>query len=106
MDSVEYVFKLCETRNVAISRLEKDLGFGNGYFKSLKRGKIPVDRAAKIAEYFNVPIESFTEETEKPARDTPDGIDEQLIAALADVTDSEKEKVLAYLAGLKANRGT
>ena len=70
MDTVETVLKLCNDRNVKVSRLEKDLGFGNGYIKSLKRGKIPVDRVAMIAEYFNVPINTFTDGNEKkPATD-------------------------------------
>lgn len=54
MSTLEIVFALCKERGVAISKVERDLKFGNGYFKSLKKGTIPSDRAAKIADYFGV----------------------------------------------------
>ena len=54
MNSVERVKALCKERRIPISRLEKDLGFANGYIGQLRKGTFPDDRLIKIAEYLNV----------------------------------------------------
>ena len=54
MNSVERVKALCKERKIPISRLEKDLGFANGYIGQLRKGTFPDDRLVKIAEYLNV----------------------------------------------------
>lgn len=66
MNSVEKVKAICKERKIPISRLEKDLGFGNGYIRSLKEGKFPSDRLKAIANYLEVTIDFLleTEETE------------------------------------------
>lgn len=56
MNSVELVKKICKERNIAISKLERDCGFGNGYIRGLREGKFPSDRLAKIADYLGVSI--------------------------------------------------
>ena len=57
MNSVEIVKKLCKERNVSIARLEKELGFSNGYIGKLKKGVFPTDKAMAIANYFGLPLE-------------------------------------------------
>lgn len=54
MTAKERVIKLCADRGIALSKLEKDLGFGNGYIKNLRRGVIQEERLEKIAVYFGV----------------------------------------------------
>ena len=54
MNSVERVKAICSERKIAISKLEKDLGSGNGYIGQLRKGVFPADRLAKIADYLNV----------------------------------------------------
>lgn len=54
MNSVERVRELCAQRGIAISRLEKDCGFANGYIRGLREGKFPADRLRKIADYLEV----------------------------------------------------
>ena len=38
MNSVEKVKAICKERKIAISKLEKDLGFSNGYIGQLRKG--------------------------------------------------------------------
>lgn len=57
MNSVERVKKLCKKNKIPISKLERDLGFSNGYIGQLRKGVFPDDRLAKIADYFGVSIE-------------------------------------------------
>ena len=57
MNSVERVKALCKERKIPISRLERDLGFANGYISQLRKGVFPSDRLAKIADYLSVSID-------------------------------------------------
>lgn len=56
MDSVELIRNLCKERGIAISQLEKDCGFSNGYIRGLRRGILPSDRAKIVADYFDISI--------------------------------------------------
>lgn len=74
MNSVERVKNLCKERGIPVSRLEKELGFANGYISQLRKGVFPSNRLVEIAEYFGVSVDylvSGTEETEK--KPTPEG---------------------------------
>lgn len=56
MDSVEKVKAICKERHIAISKVEKDLGYANGYISGLKKGVFPYKRLLAIADYLQVPI--------------------------------------------------
>lgn len=56
MNSVDRVLEICKERKIAISKIEKDLGFGNGYIRGLKNKKLPDDRLSAIAKYLNVSL--------------------------------------------------
>ena len=79
MTSVERVKAICKKRKIAISRLEKDLGFSNGYIGQLRKGVFPDDRLKMIADYFGVSVnylmtgkESESNDPELTARDERD----------------------------------
>ena len=57
MTSVERVKCICKERRIPISKLEKELGFSNGYISQLKKGIFPADRLKKIADYLEVSID-------------------------------------------------
>lgn len=54
MTAVDRIKSICKERKIAISKLEADCGYGNGYVSSLKKGILPYDRLCKIADYLNV----------------------------------------------------
>ena len=54
MNSVDMVKKICKDRKIPISRLERELGFSNGYISQLRKGVFPADRLVLIAEYLQV----------------------------------------------------
>lgn len=77
MNSVERVKQLCKERKIPISKLEKDLGYSNGYISQLRKGVFPSDRLSDIADYLGVKAEfiMFGNETYDPdlnARDRRD----------------------------------
>lgn len=57
MNTVERVKAICKERNIAISKLEKDCGFGNAYIAGLRKGSIPDDRLKAISEYLNLSVD-------------------------------------------------
>lgn len=66
MNSVERVRQLCKERKIPVYRLEKELGYANGYINQLRKGVFPADRLLEIANYFSVSVDFLmTGETEK-----------------------------------------
>ncbi len=57
MNSVDLIKKICKERKIPISRLERDLGYGNGYISQLRKGTVPSDRAVEIAYYLNIDLQ-------------------------------------------------
>ncbi|MDF2885843.1 MAG: immR 3 [Lacrimispora sp.] len=57
MNSVDIIKKACKEQKIPISRLERDLGYGNGYIGQLRKGTIPSDRAIEIADYLNIGLQ-------------------------------------------------
>ena len=49
MNSVERVKEICKERKIPISKVERDLGYANGYIGQLKKGVFPADRLLDIA---------------------------------------------------------
>ncbi len=110
-NSVEFVRSLCHKRKIAISKLEKDLGYGNGYFNAKKQAKIPYDRAVEIAEYLSVSPELILtgEETEKAPtrngeRDILDEIDVAFYGDYKELSEDDKETLRAMARVMKERR--
>lgn len=57
MNSVDRVKKICKERKIPISKLERELGFSNGYISQLKKGVFPSDRLILIANYLQISTE-------------------------------------------------
>ena len=69
MNSVERVKSICKSRKIAISKLERELGFSNGYIAQLRKGSFPAERLAGIADYLGVSTEYLL--TGKENKNTP-----------------------------------
>lgn len=95
MTVVERVKAILKERRIPVSKLEKDLGFANGYIGQLKKGTFPADRLDAIARYLNLTPQYLLygtetmkdvfefeqkkqEEEEKPARSEADELVETL----------------------------
>lgn len=105
MNSVERVRAICAERKIAISRLERDLGFSNGYIGQLRKGVFPADRLVKIAEYLDVsPDYLINGETKKAHSGLGEGVnrvpDDMETRRLLKVLESRED--LRYLAAAAA----
>lgn len=65
MNSVERVKEICKERKIPISKIERELGYANGYIGQLKKGIFPADRLQDIAEYLGVSSEYLLNGDEK-----------------------------------------
>lgn len=76
MTSVDRVKKVCKDRKIPISKLEKDLGFANGYIGQLRKGVFPDDRLVSIALYLSLSVDYllYGEEQKNPATVTGSGM--------------------------------
>lgn len=109
MNSVERVRSICKERKIAISKLEKDLGFSNGYIGQLRKGVFPADRLAAIAGYLCVTPEFLMtgEETEKAPTVSgersvsDDDIKFALFGGDGEITDAMYQEVKEFAALIK-----
>lgn len=93
MNSVERVKSICKERNIPISRLEKDLGYANGYIGQLRKGVFPDDRLVEIARYLNLSVNYLLtgEEKEKAAIDM---VDDDLKEYLDELRNRPEQRML------------
>lgn len=57
MTTYEIIKELCKEKGIAVTALEKELGFGRGSIGKLRNGSTTIERLQKIADFFNVSIE-------------------------------------------------
>lgn len=95
MTTVERIREICEELNVPISKLEKDLGFGNGYLNPKKIKDIKTDRFLKILEYLGISAEEFYESGSRQTREIENAL-EQIKNASPEVHADIMEKWRDY----------
>lgn len=60
MTTYDVIVGLCKDHKLAITALERELGFGRGSIGKLKTGNTTLERLQKIADYFGVTVEYLT----------------------------------------------
>ncbi len=105
MNSVELVKSICKDRKIPISKLERDLGYANGYIGQLRKGTFPANRLAEIAQYLSVPVDYLmhgSEEDKKAptadgersgSHDVLDDVDIAFYGDFKELTEDDKETV-------------
>ena len=110
MNSVDLVKSICKERRIPISKLEKDLGYANGYIGQLRKGTFPANRLSEIAQYLSVPVEYLmnggkenkkapTEDGERSVSD--DDIKFALFGGDGEITDAMYDEVRNFAAYVK-----
>ena len=64
MSLLKKVETLCESQGISINRLEQVLGFSQGSIRKMDKSSPKADRLYKIAQYFQVPMEYFFNESD------------------------------------------
>jgi transcriptional regulator with XRE-family HTH domain len=96
MNTVERIKTICKERKIAISKLEKDCGFANGYIGQLKKGTMPDDRLNTVADYLNVSATELSK-GEKPEIPGFEPEHLELIELYSSLKKEQKDAVLNLL---------
>lgn len=92
MNCVDRVKAICKERRIPLSKLERDLGFANGYIGQLRKGVFPTDRLMLIADYLSVsPTYLITGEQE--AKENPPALNSRDKRDIA----KDLEEMMAHL---------
>lgn len=99
MTSVDKVKSICKERKIPVSRLERDLGYANGYIGQLRKGTFPDDRLVEIAAYLGVTTTYLTGEDENKKSPAPEGTElDPVTQELYDIVNtSDKDELNALL---------
>lgn len=57
------VAQLCKQRGISISKLEKEVGIGNGTIGRWEKSSPTVESIKKVADYFGVSVDSLISAT-------------------------------------------
>ena len=106
---------LCKEKKTSISKLEKQLGFGNGVIGRWDRSVPSYERLAAVANALDVPVSYLTGETDDPSagiKKYPIPKDEAVSPAAQEILDfldsasgEELADVIKYIRYLKSQRG-
>lgn len=86
---------LCKEKKTSISKLEKQLGFGNGVIGRWDKSVPSYERLAAVANALDVPVSYLTGETDDPSA----GIKKDPVPK-DEVVSEPKQKLLALVDGL------
>ena len=106
---------LCKEKKTSISKLEKQLGFGNGVIGRWDKSVPSYERLAAVANALDVPVSYLTGETDDPSagiKKDPIPKDEAVSPAAQEILDfldsasgEELADVIKYIRYLKSQRG-
>ena len=112
MDAVQKVKEICKARKIPISRLEKDLGFGNAYISQLRKGVFPYDRAVAISNYLDISLNFLLtgegepeEQKENPTVQMDSEVDERINDMWGQLTPQEREYFFSQIKDYLKMRG-
>jgi transcriptional regulator with XRE-family HTH domain len=93
--------RLCNSVNKKPSSVALDLGIAKSTVSRWKEGSAPHPATLqKLADYFNVPVESMTEEQKETAPTVTDERDLEMLSLLSRLTPEQKEMLLLQIKGL------
>ena len=99
MDMKERIQNLCKKNCISVNKLEKILGFGNGYICKLGQSTPNASKIKLIADYFNVSVDYIMTGEEKIVPTfSPDHI--ELISAYDKLSSADKLAIMQIIKSL------
>lgn len=93
--------ELCSRKNITISKLESELGFGNSSIKKWEKSSSPsIDKILKVAKYFDVSIDYLLGRTDIEGSISEVIEDEDIISfqrAREKMTPLDRERMMQML---------
>lgn len=103
---VEEIRNISKEKHIPISRIEKDLGFGNGTIRNWDKNKPAHDKVKKVADYLGVSIDTLTGEIEKSPTANGEALSKAELALLASVDGMTQEQIFALVNTIQSIRGS
>ena len=69
MSTYDVIADLCKKNKIAVTALEKELGFGRGSIGKLRNGNTTIERLQKIANFFGVTVDYLTSDSESSSQE-------------------------------------
>ena len=90
----ERIKQLCKEKGIAVSKLEKDLGFANAYILQMNPETVQHGRIQKIADYFGVTVDYLM------TGETPEGyhFDKATAEAAQEIYENKELRLLFEVA--------
>lgn len=88
---VEKIRELCKKQGTSLTKLEQQLGFGNGVIGRWNKSKPSYDRLEKVANALGVPVSYLTGEEQKEKHSTESEVLSDKEIALAKAKQMSKE---------------
>ena len=114
MTSVEKVLNVLKERHIAVSRMERDLGFSNGYIRQLKKGTMPIERLVSVADYLDLSINDLLSDGQPHLLEMKEAANPKDDGALLrfalfgdpaeEITDDDIERILDYARYVREKR--
>lgn len=104
---VERIRKLCKKQGTSLTKLEQQLGFGNGVIGRWNKSKPSYDRLEKVASALGVTVSDLTggiHTKEIPASQREELGAEQIWEVLEGLSLSELNDVMAYCAEISRRK--
>ena len=97
MDMKERIQNLCKKNCISVNKLEKILGFGNGYISKLGQSTPNTSKIKLIADYFNVSIDYIITGEEKHPIPVPKMTDEyyKLISIYSNLSETDRNYIMS-----------
>lgn len=101
-DLYKIILDLCEKKGISGGKMCSDIGLSRSFMTELKKGRaktITYSTASKLADYFNVSIDYFSNNTEKaPDAETPRAKEnDEFIKIFETLPEEKQQQVLDYL---------
>lgn len=98
---LDRVKRLCAENNTNLSKLEKEMNFGNGSIAKWSRQSPSIDKVYAVAQYFGVSMEYLLTGKEQTTQQGGLSFDErELISLFSVLTEHQQEIVLVELRAL------
>lgn len=96
MSYSQKIKELCKAKKITVTKLEQELGFGNGYISTLK-DKIPTDRAMRIADYLGLPADYFMPTALKKDSAPQNPIVGEILVKAGSLSPEKQKELLDYV---------
>lgn len=102
MNTYEIIKELAKAKKMSIRQLEMNFGYSNGYLAKWKNNTPNSDELSRIADFFNVSVD-YLLGRETPTKETElrKALENVLSFDGEEMTESDKEAIIAYMMGRK-----